>query len=369
MSRRRSGPVLGVSPEVLEVIGEVDVAQCARAVQELTVGLTRKRRMAGKRYLADPRLRAAYATYYLCANAPKVVPLLDKLAHLLPDDHLRVLELGCGPGTGVAGVASWAAENDMAVTHRVTDLLPANVKAAVTLGQKLAEAGVALTVDGAVVDVRKGVPSQLPDKDPVDLLLIMNLVNELPDVSNHRIVNAAEKLAANGVVLVIEPAAQAASRRALQLRDVFCAAGWHVRLPCTHDGACPALEADDDWCHGEWRFNRPRFMADVDARIGNRREVLKATYFAVTKAPAPRQDTLYRIVSERQDSKAMSSAFACGVDGRQKFELQKRDRSDTNRAFSKVSRYSRVHIEGGEVVGGARRLGPEDRCAEADDEV
>jgi ribosomal protein RSM22 (predicted rRNA methylase) len=368
MSRRRNGLTLSVSPQVLEAIGEVDVAQCAQSVEKLSVGLTRKRRMAGKRYLADPRLRAAYATYYLCANAPKVVPLLDELAHLLPDDHIRVLELGCGPGTGVAGVASWAAERDISVTHRVTDLLPANVKAAIALGEKLAESQ-PLTMDGAVVDVRKGVPSQLPDKDPVDLLLIMNLVNELPDVTNHRIVNAAEKLAANGVVLVIEPAAQAASRRALELRDVFCAAGWSVRLPCTHDGACPALAADDDWCHGEWRFDRPQFMVDVDTRIGNRREVLKATYFAVTKAPAPRADTLYRIVSERQDSKAISNAFACGADGRVKYELQKRDRTDANRAFSKVSRYSRVHLEGGTAVGGARRLGPEDRCEVADDEI
>ena len=364
MSRRRNGPTLSVSAEVLDAIGEINVAECAASVQKLSVGLTRKRRMAGKRYLADPRLRAAYATYYLCANAPKVVPLLDELAHLLPDDHIRVLELGCGPGTGVAGVASWAAENDITVTHRVTDLLPANVKAAVALGEKLGS-----TMDGAVVDVRKGVPSQLPDKDPVDLLLIMNLVNELPDVTNHRIVNAAEKLAANGVVLVIEPAAQAASRRTLELRDVFCAAGWSVRLPCTHNDACPALAADDDWCHGEWRFDRPQFMVDVDTRIGNRREVLKATYFAVTKAPALHAETLYRIVSERQDSKAMSSAFACGADGRQKYELQKRDRTDANRTFSKVSRYSRVHMEGGTVVAGARRLGPDDRCEEADDEV
>lgn len=364
MSRRRGGPTLYVSAEVLDAIGEIDVAECARGVEALSTGLTKKRRMAGKRYLADPRLRAAYATYYLCANAPKVVPLLDKLAHLLPDDHIRVLELGCGPGTGVAGVASWAAERDIAVTHRVTDLLPANVKAAVALGEKLGS-----TMDGAVVDVRKGVPSQLPDKDPVDLLLIMNLVNELPDVANHRIVNACDKLAANGVVLVIEPAAQPASRRALQLRDVFCAAGWSVRLPCTRDGACPALEADEDWCHGEWRFDRPQFMVDVDTRIGNRREVLKATYFAVTRAPAPRAETLYRIVSERQDSKAVSSAFACGADGRHRYELQKRDRSDSNRAFSKVSRYSRVHLDGGTLVGNLRRLGPEDRCEEAEDEV
>lgn len=364
MSRRRAGPTLEVHPLVLDAIGPVDVARCATGVAALTEGLTRRRRMAGKRYLADPVLRAAYATYYLCANAPKVVPLLDALAHLLPDDHLRVLELGCGPGTGVAGVASWAEENDITVTHRVTDLLPANVKAAVAMGERLG-----VSVDGAVVDVRKGVPSQLPDKDPVDLLLIMNLINELPDIANHRIVNAADKLAAAGVVLVIEPAAKPASRRALELRDAFCAAGWHVRLPCTHNNACPALEADDDWCHGEWRFDRPDFMAAVDAKVGTRREVLKATYFAVTRAPAAHAETLYRVVSERQDRKGVSTAHVCGADGRYRVEVQRRDRSDTNRAFAKVSRHVRVHIEGGTQIGGARRLGPDDRCEAADEDL
>lgn len=364
MSRRRTGPTLRVASSLLDALGDIDVAECARGVAALSEGLTRKRRMAGKRYLANPRLRAAYATYYLCANAPKVEPLLDALAHLLPTDHLRVLELGCGPGTGVAGVAAWADENDIELEHRVTDLLPANVKAAVQLGEKLG-----VTVDGAVVDVRRGVPSQLPDKRPVDLLLMMNLINELPDDADRIVIRAAEKLAPNGVVLVIEPAAKPASRRALALRDAFCEAGWHVRLPCTHDGGCPALANDDDWCHGEWRFERPEFMRAVDAQVGTRREVLKATYFAVTRAPAPRDDTLYRIVSERQDNKAMSSAHACGVDGRQRVELQKRDRTDGNRAFCKVARHSRVHIEGGTRVGGARRLGAEDRCEEADDAV
>lgn len=362
MSRRRTGPVLQITPALLEALGPIDIAQCARGVAALSEGLTRKRRMAGKRYLANPRLRAAYATYYLCANAPKVEPLLDALAHLLPTDHLRVLELGCGPGTGVAGVAAWAAENALTVQHRVTDLLPANVKAAVQLGERL---GVA--VDGAVVDVRRGVPSQLPDKQPVDLLLMMNLINELPDDADRTVIRAAEKLAPDGVVLIIEPAARPASRRALALRDAFVEAGWHVRLPCTHDEACPALANDDDWCHGEWRFERPEFMRAVDAQVGTRREVLKATYFAVTRAPAPRDATLYRIVSERQDNKALSAAHVCGADGRQRVELQKRDRADCNRAFCRVARHSRVHIEGGTPVGGARRLGRTDRCVEADD--
>lgn len=364
MSRRRSGPALRVAPMILDAIGPIDVARCAAGVASLSAGLTRRRRMAGKRYLADPTLRAAYASYYLCANAPKVAPILDAVEHLLPADHLRVLELGCGPGTGVAGVAAWAAERDMTVTHRVTDLLPANVKAAVALGERLG-----VQVDGAVVDVRKGVPSQLPDKDPVDLLLIMNLVNELPDIADHRILGAAARLAPDGVVVVIEPAAKPASRRTLALRDAFCAADWHVRWPCTHDQACPALEAEDDWCHGEWHFERPEFMRAVDAKVGTRREVLKATAFAVTRAPAPRAETLYRIVSERHDRKGVRSAHVCGADGRYRVEVQRRDQSDSNRAFAKVSRYVRVHIEGGTQVGDARRLGPDDRCEEAREDL
>ena len=52
----------------------------ADGVRQLHVGLTRKRkRFIADKYMRHPALRMAYSTYTVCAQAPKLVPILNRL--------------------------------------------------------------------------------------------------------------------------------------------------------------------------------------------------------------------------------------------------------------------------------------------------
>lgn len=355
MSRKRthrrtfqgsSGPALSIPRGLLDALaavhGPLDPRRLAPAVARLNEGLTGRREAAGVDYLRDPGLRAAYGTYYLCANAPKAWPLLDRLA--LPPGG-SVLELGCGPGTGVAALLG------RGLRHLATDRQPANLEAT----RRLA-AALGAPVDTAVADLGRPLVPQI-GAGRFDLVLLMNVVNELPEAGDGRLADDLAALAAPaGVVLVIEPAALEPSRRALALRDRMVAAGWRVLLPCTHARACPALADPAGWCHGTWRFDRPDFMAEIDARVGTRREVLKATYFALTRAPGPTDDRRLCAVSERFDEKGRVRVRVCGAAGLDTLEVQRRDLGPETADLATVERHDVLLVEGAERVGGALRI-------------
>ncbi|MEZ4471978.1 MAG: small ribosomal subunit Rsm22 family protein [bacterium] len=356
--RRRAGPTLALPDALLDALerrGPLDaperLARITRGVLALKAGLTADRAaFLRRRYLADAALREAYATYYLCANLPKLFPILDRLADHLPA-QMRVLELGAGPGTGVAAVGLWARGRGRMVQHHATDAVPGNVTDALALAAELGLDG----VTAATHDLAQGLPATAP----VDVALFMNVVNELPPAGDARLVaELPGVLAPGGMVLVVEPAERQASRRALALRDRLVAAGWSIRAPCTHAAPCPALAAEDDWCHDEWAFERPAFMAAVDAKVGTRRQVLKATWFAATPASVVHAADLARVVSARRDEKGRSRVRICQHGALSWIERQHRDASDANADFGDASRFDLLRLAGE----GTRRIGPADAC-------
>jgi SAM-dependent methyltransferase len=379
MSRnaRRAGKPLRLPKELLAALEALEgepldagpaVRRIAAGVTRLNHGLTRARGgFAG--YLRDPELRAAYRTYYLCTNAPKLFPVLDRLEArgLLPAGGGRALELGCGPGTGVAGLALWAAAHDQRWTLHATDVLR---EAAAGAAELMGALGVPATT--GVVDL--AAPVRVEGR--WDLVLCMNVLNELDTRHDARLLEDLRGLLSpDGLWVAIEPASSAESRRVLALRDRAVAAGWQVVAPCPNALACPALAAADGWCHGEWHFERPAFVRAVDRETGLLREVLKATWFVL--APPDAQippvlgpdatGTLARVTTARNDAKGRSDLEVC-VDGAlRRLELQTRDRTPENADFFDLSRHDLAHLEGPGVSAGERRLSADDRVERVDE--
>ncbi len=337
-----------VPDTLLACLEPLDARRIAPAVAATNAGLT-DGSWLGRPYLRDAETRAAYRTYYLCANAPKLWAVLDRLE--LPD-VLDVCELGGGPGTGVAALAVWAARTGRTVRHLVTDALAENLRDAEALGRAL----------GVEVSTRR-----LDLRGPIelgrafDLVVAMNVVCELPGGLDPAALAALTR--PEGTLVVIDPASREASGRSLALRDTLVARGWVPRWPCPHSMPCPT-----GWCHAEWNFERPGFMAEVDRRVGTRREVLKATCFALRRGGVGPEGELARVVSERHDEKGRTHLRACRAGEEVHIELQRRDRGEGTRDFGRAVRFDLLRIEGGTRVGGRLRLGPEDRCERVSDE-
>ena len=205
--RRRAGPPLSVPDALLATLGPIDPRRIAPAVAATNAGLT-GRAWLGRPYLRDDATREAYRTYYLCANAPKLWAVLDRLD--LPNT-LQVLELGAGPGTGVAALATWAQRSGRDLRHLVTDALDENLRDA----QRLAEAL------GRRVEAQKlELAGPWGVRGRFDLVVAMNVVCELPGALDPHLVAQLEAVTGpGGTVVVIEPASREASGRALALRD------------------------------------------------------------------------------------------------------------------------------------------------------
>ena len=124
------------------------------------------------------------------------------------------------------------------------------------------------------------------------------------------------------------------------------------------------LQHDTDWCHDTWGFERPDCMELVDAQVGTRRETLKATWFLFKKTESQLTSPLTpaRVISEQFKEKGRVHAKVCTATGLKTLELQKRDRTPENRAFSKIYRYDLIAFSKSRAIGQRERLGKDSRC-------
>ncbi|MFN3202588.1 MAG: small ribosomal subunit Rsm22 family protein [Bradymonadia bacterium] len=364
--RRRRGPRLKIPEMLIDALGTLEggelsrpeqVTRIAEGVKAIHRGLTvDRRRWMGGGYMAHKAQGAAYGTYYLCANLPKLWPILDRMAHrgLIKAGALKILEVGGGPGTGTFAAALWAQARGWPLpTVHLTDIQRDPLSRARALWKAMGWPAELLTT--ATVDLTQPLTGQVA-RSGFDLALACNVFNEIETAHDERALpEIAALLKPTGCLVSVEPAVRELSRRALALRDTAVEKGWRVVMPCTHQGPCPALEDERDWCHGEWNFERPDFMAEVDRRVGTRREVLKATWWVATPPRHPGVSSLSvpeglrpaRVVSERFDQKGRTALVVCDLEGRRRLELQRRDAGPDNAPFGLAVRHDLLALPPG----------------------
>lgn len=379
--RRRRGEALALPDDLIEALGRLEggdldepeiLARITEGVKALHEGLTRTRQgWVGGRYLRRGAQGAAYGTYYLCANIAKLWPILDQLAvrGLIAPGRLRALEIGGGPGTGALALALWARRQgwpaprvDLSDLHRDPLIRAQRVWRDLGLPEDQLRIG--------AVDLSRGIGGQVAQAfgpgGGYDLLLSCNVFNELSEDEDERLIpELAALVKPEGLWLCLSPADRRWSRRAIRLRDRAIERRWHVVAPCTRQDTCPALEDERDWCHGEWAFERPDFMVEVDKRVGTRREVIKATWWVAAHPKGPHKAVEVpeglrpaRVVSERFDEKGRVSAILCDLGGRRRVELQRRDFAPHNRGLAEAVRHDLLAI----TPGLEGRLSPEDQA-------
>lgn len=344
-----------------------ELREVAGAVERLSLGLTRERKLAGARYLDDARLLGAYLLFYWPVSYLQARGVLSEL----PRPPRSVLDLGSGPGPLALAALDVGATEVTAADRSAQALASARAlagKAGVKLSTKVWEPKGDPQRGGTLAGVASG--------RRFDVVTFGHVLNELfapagadadPAACDARraalIEEAAALLQPGGSVVVIEPALRDTSRALLRVRDLLVAKGYAVRAPCLFRGACPALLKESDWCHAERPVEPPPLVAEIGKAAGLRREAVKMSYLVLSPPGEawvePPPGRVFRIVSEPLPSKGRLRYMACGPEGRMGLALQEKHVGERNRRFERLLRGDVVEITGVEPRGDGLRLGEE----------
>ena len=335
--RPHDGPETRLTPQELKEVGA--------GVKQLSLGLTRERKLAGARYMDDPRLLGAYLLFYWPVSYAQAREALGELS----TRPRSVMDLGSGPGPlAFAALDAGAAEV----------LAADRSKPALALARALAaEAGEALAT--REWDPTRKAP---PPEGRFDLITMGHVLNELYGAGDESVKPRAallEQVLAQvkpgGSLVVLEPALRETSRLLLKVRDALVDKGYAIRAPCLYRGACPALVKETDWCHAERSWPMPRVVEDIAKAAGLHKESLKMSYLVLAPQgeawPEPRPERLFRIVSEPLAGKGRHRYIGCGPEGRLGLALQERHRTEKNERFFKLHRGDVVAVTHTEAKG------------------
>ncbi|QLJ00700.1 rRNA methyltransferase [Streptomyces sp. NEAU-sy36] len=241
---------------------------------------------------------AAYAAYRMPATFEAVRSALaafaDAVPGWVPGSHVDV-----GGGTGAA---TWAVTDTWAGKRPVTVLDWA--EPALALGRELAAANPAL----AGADWRRARIGAGLDLEPVDLLTVSYVLNELTEADRAALVDAAAGAARS--VVIVEAGTPAGYARVIEARDRLVRAGFRVAAPCPHSAACPIVPGSD-WCHFAARVGRSSLHRRVKGG-SLAYEDEKFSYVAATRLPAEPADA--RVVRRPQIRKGQVLLDLCERD-------------------------------------------------------
>jgi len=341
--------------------GEPD-REVAQGVSTLSRLFTRERDALGSDYFADPALRRAYLLYFLPVNLAKVASLLQEMPEL-PQRHLRILDVGSGPGVGALAVLGHLTQHGVAA-HEGSEVI------AVDRSRRALQEAEALWEQVSVT--RRGWPSlrfhtmtldlerpgaHVPWKaGAFDLVILANSLNELfrsaTDPIARRVTlleSLLDALTSDGTCMIIEPALRETTRDLHHMRDRLVAARRAtVYSPCLHEQPCPALARPDDWCHEERPWSPPPMLQAIDREVGFIKDALKFSYLMLRKdglKVAERGPDVYRVVSEVMVMKGDRRAWLCNETGRPLVGRLDKARSEANVALDRWHRGAIVRVE------------------------
>jgi len=346
-------------------------AQGAKILSDL---FTKERPDLAANYLNDKKLRAGYLLYFFPLNFCKAQAILQHLPPSFFKRHkLKVLDLGCGPGTFTLALTDLIAQQLSKAKNERRDLdilaLDQNyhvLKDAQTLHDEVLKnlkgKGYSLRValNARTFDLRRGKPDTLLKNDQYDLIIASNFLNEWSHSKGEEKVKFLEKiyqrhLASDGFLVLMEPALQRQTRDLQEIRDIILMRkSLHIYSPCLHERRCPMLAVTDrDWCHYYAQWEEPDFMRQLDRLLKNRNEFLKYSYMILTGKALSEVDQipekkdkahLHRVISNLMGSKGKSELVVCGPSGRWHLTRQDKNESKENQGLAELKRGDLVYV-------------------------
>lgn len=313
-------------------------------------------------YWADPALQVAYGLFFFPQMFYRTLLILDECYNIaghkppLGGNPSRLLDLGCGAGAaGFAalrffGRGSWhwtatdrsfqALESLQSLFRTVQHILPPTRLELV-----------AADLSGA----------DEPWRDTYDVILASFVLNELADrvgeeECRRRVSLWLQRLTAQGVLVISEPATQQASERLESLRDYWVETGSaKILAPCLHQQPCPLLATRKAWCHEVRRWSPPPLAEAINRKLHLDLRNLKFSFLVVTRGHGGQLGTRSeaRLVSPLTPERGKWTADGCAADGQlYRYEILRRHTDRPMREmFEEIERGARVHFDGVEPIG------------------
>ncbi len=313
---------------------------------------------------------AAFASFFTICDMEKVTYPLQELRfrNELPKSKVwKVLDLGCGAGAMSLGVLAFVKESLLTGSASFGDDVGITLDVTLIDREKrlLNIANRSVRSIGEMWQCIAGVQTRCQDleefertnsSDTFDLILLGNVVNELPEALQEKLVSKViDLLTPDGKCIVIEPALRATSRKLHEIRDNIIAKNkGYILAPCTHQSLpCPVLAKPQDWCHEAKSVVLPprtqRLAQKSKLRTGRQKYAYLTIGRSVSTVSVPKGER--RVVSDVMKHKGRYECFVCGEDGRHRLRLLKKNRSAANRSFLEIERGDLVACDTSSEVG------------------
>ncbi|TCC07501.1 small ribosomal subunit Rsm22 family protein [Kribbella soli] len=209
----------------------------------------------------------AYAVVRMPATFRALHAVLSMARRHVDSPFTTHLDFGGGTGSA-AWAAAWLWP---AIRTEIVERQPA----AIRLGKQLAAGNFPSSWRWTSADLRDWTRSA--PVEPVDVLTIGYVLNELAADGRHDLIHTAARSATT--IVVVEPGTPSGHRRTLDARELLIEQGFTIAAPCPHHGPCPV-----DWCHFAARLARTelhRVMKDGTRNY----EDEKFAYVVATRCP------------------------------------------------------------------------------------
>jgi hypothetical protein len=234
--------------------------------------------------------------------------------------RLDVLDWGCGSGVAGRRVVRWFGANRV-TTLRVWD----HSALAADFAADAARARL------PQLNVQQVTPGFLASDEPIGVLVISHVLNELPAEVLRELRGLASRADA---ILWVEPGTSEVSRALIEIREQL-RGRFRLVAPCTHQAACGLLAPANasHWCH-HFASPPPEIFTDRDwVKFGQRAGIdlrsLPYSFLALerrSKSPGLAGDTnLARVIGEPRVYKGYAKVLSCDTGGVRELTLQKRD--------------------------------------------
>lgn len=273
-------------------------------------------RLAGLRASRDQL--AARLGFWFPRDVPKVAGAVREMitmGRLSLEGELRVLDVGAGLGAshrGLLRALSQAGHRGTVDVVAVDDDREALKIAAAIAKKRPREGEVELRVKTEEMTVAE--LCARPPRGRFGVIVVSQVLSELDlDKGEARVELHAEQLAGlvrsslepNGLLVIVEPALRTRSRHLQRIRAALIAKQLHVLAPCLHEGRCPLLGREGDWCHEDLPVDLPEFLVPIAKRAGLRWEGLTFSYLIVS----PRGPGLVERIAAKNRERAVSAVL------------------------------------------------------------